>query len=79
MSKIYGYIRVSSKDQCEERQIIALRDFGVDEDNIYLDKMSGKDFNRPQYKKLVRKVKSGDNAPKDIAEKIIEKIKEEMR
>ena len=60
MSKIYGYIRVSSKDQCEGRQIIALRDFGVDEDNIYLDKMSGKDFNRPQYKKLVRKVKSGD-------------------
>ena len=60
MNKIYGYIRVSSKDQCEERQIIALRDFGVDEENIYLDKMSGKDFNRPQYKKLVRKVKSGD-------------------
>jgi len=57
---VYGYIRVSSKDQNEDRQIIALHEAGVDEKNIYMDKQSGKDFNRPQYKKLVRKLKAGD-------------------
>jgi len=57
---IYGYIRVSSKDQNEDRQIIALHEAGVDEKNIFMDKQSGKDFNRPQYKKLVRKLKTGD-------------------
>lgn len=56
----YGYIRVSSKDQCEDRQLISLQEFPVQEKNIYIDKMSGKDFNRPQYKKMMRKVKSGD-------------------
>ncbi|MCD7919160.1 MAG: recombinase family protein [Clostridiales bacterium] len=57
---IYGYIRVSSKDQNEDRQLIALREVGVPEKNIYMDKQSGKDFNRPQYKKLVRKLKRDD-------------------
>jgi DNA invertase Pin-like site-specific DNA recombinase len=60
MGKIYGYIRVSSTDQNEDRQRIALSELGVDEKNIYMDKLSGKDFNRPQYKKMVRKLKSGD-------------------
>lgn len=49
----YGYIRVSSRDQSEDRQLIALKEAGVSEQNIYLDKQSGKDFNRPQYKQLV--------------------------
>ncbi|MCD8145073.1 MAG: recombinase family protein [Oscillospiraceae bacterium] len=57
---IYGYIRVSSKDQNEDRQLIALREVDVPEKNIYMDKQSGKDFNRPQYKKLVRKLKKDD-------------------
>ena len=57
---IYGYIRVSSRDQNENRQMIALREVGVGEKNIYLDKQSGKDFNRPQYKKLLRKLKKDD-------------------
>ena len=59
-SMIYGYIRVSTKEQCEERQLIALRDFPVQDDKIFMDKLSGKDFNRPQYKKLMRKLKRGD-------------------
>lgn len=57
---IYGYIRVSTKEQCEDRQLIALRDFPVCDDKIFMDKLSGKDFNRPQYKKLLRKLKRGD-------------------
>lgn len=57
---IFGYIRVSTKEQCEERQVIALHDFPVQDDNIFMDKLSGKDFNRPQYKKLLRKLKRGD-------------------
>ena len=56
----YGYIRVSSTDQNEERQLIALRDKAVPEKHIYMDKQSGKDFNRPQYKKLVKRLKPGD-------------------
>ena len=56
----YGYVRVSSRDQNEERQMIALQDFGVEKKQIYLDKQSGKDFERPQYQKLLRKIKSGD-------------------
>ena len=59
-STIYGYIRVSTKEQCEERQLIALREFPVPGKNIFMDKLSGKDFNRPQYKKLLRKLKRGD-------------------
>ena len=57
---VYGYIRVSSRDQNEDRQLIALKEVGVPEKNIYLDKQSGKDFNRPQYKKLLRKMKKDD-------------------
>lgn len=56
----YGYVRVSSRDQNEERQIIAMHEFGVDDKQIYMDKQSGKDFERPQYKKLMRKMKTGD-------------------
>ena len=57
---IYGYIRVSSRDQNEDRQLIAMREIDVPEKNIYMDKQSGKDFERPQYKKLVRKLKRDD-------------------
>ncbi len=56
----YGYVRVSSKDQNEARQLIAMQTFGVDEHHIYIEKQSGKDFNRPQYKRLLRKIKNGD-------------------
>ena len=56
----YGYVRVSSRDQNEERQMIAMQDFGVEKKQIYLDKQSGKDFERPQYQKLMRRIKSGD-------------------
>ena len=59
-SKIYGYIRVSSTDQNESRQLIALCEKGVAYSHIYMDKQSGKDFNRPQYNKLVRKLRPGD-------------------
>ena len=60
MSKIYGYIRVSSKEQNEDRQYIALLHSGVCREHIYIDKQSGKDFDRPQYKKLVRRIKKND-------------------
>ena len=56
----YGYIRVSSHDQNEDRQRIALHEVGVPDENVYTDKQSGKDFNRPQYKKLLRKMKRDD-------------------
>lgn len=56
----YGYIRVSSVDQCEDRQRIALQEVGVPDTNIYLDKQSGKDFNRPAYRRLLRKLKKDD-------------------
>ena len=58
--KIYGYIRVSTREQNENRQVIALREVGVPERNVYIDKQSGKDFERPQYKKLLRKIKKDD-------------------
>ena len=58
--KIYGYVRVSSKDQNEERQMIALHAYGVEDRNIFLDKQSGKDFDRPQYLRMVSKLKKGD-------------------
>lgn len=57
---LYGYVRVSSKDQCEERQIIALKEFGINEKNIYIDKISGVSFERPKYKRLIKKMKHGD-------------------
>ena len=58
MGKIYGYARISSKDQNEYRQLLALNNFGVEQ--IFIDQQSGKDFNRPQYKKLLRKLKADD-------------------
>lgn len=60
MSKVYGYVRVSSVDQNEDRQMIAMREAGVPKDNVYLDKKSGKDFERPKYKKMVRRLREGD-------------------
>ncbi|MDM8195717.1 recombinase family protein [Massilimicrobiota timonensis] len=57
---IYGYVRVSSKDQCEDRQLLALKEFGIVERNIYTDKISGKNFNRPQYHRLMKKLKQRD-------------------
>lgn len=57
---IYGYIRVSTREQNEDRQVIVLREVGVPERSIYIDKQSGKDFERPQYKKLLRKMKKDD-------------------
>ena len=60
MANIYGYIRVSTRDQNEDRQLIALRELKIPEKNIFMDKQSGKDFNRPQYKRLVRKLKKDD-------------------
>ena len=60
MGNLYGYIRVSTRDQNEDRQLIALRELKIPEKNIFMDKQSGKDFNRPQYKRLVRKLKKDD-------------------
>lgn len=60
VNRIYGYIRVSSKDQNEERQLLAMYGMGVADSFIYMDKQSGKDFDRPQYKKLIKKLKPGD-------------------
>lgn len=59
-SVVYGYVRVSSRDQNEDRQIIAMRKVGILEKNIFVDKQSGKDFNRPMYQKMVRKFKKND-------------------
>ena len=56
----YGYVRVSTREQNEQRQLIALRDFGVADKRIYMDKQSGKDFERSNYKRMIRKIKSGD-------------------
>ena len=58
MAHTYGYARVSSKDQHEDRQVIALQNFGIDQ--IFFDHQSGKTFERPQYKKLLRKLKTDD-------------------
>ena len=60
MCNTYGYIRISSKDQNEDRQVIALRDFGVTDNHIYTDKQSGKDFDRPKYKQLIKRLKPDD-------------------
>ena len=57
---IYGYIRVSTREQNEDRQLIALREMAVPEANLFIDKLSGKDFDRPQYQKLLRKLKKDD-------------------
>ncbi len=60
MNKTYGYIRISTRDQNEERQIIAMREFGIADECMVIDKQSGKDFNRPGYKKLMKKLKPED-------------------
>lgn len=60
MSTIYGYVRVSTREQNEDRQLIALHEAGVPEKNIFMDKQSGKDFERPAYKRLLRKLKKDD-------------------
>ena len=57
---VYGYIRVSSKDQNEDRQMIAMKELPIPDKNIFMDKQSGKDFERPQYKKMVRRLKKDD-------------------
>lgn len=59
-STVYGYVRVSTRDQNEARQMIAMDEFGVERTHIFLDKQSGKDFNRPQYRRMMRKLKKGD-------------------
>ena len=56
----YGYVRVSTREQNEQRQMVALKEYGVAEKQIYMDKQSGKDFERPNYKRLIRKIKNGD-------------------
>ena len=56
----YGYVRVSSTDQNEERQMIAMRNLGIRDENIFVDKKSGRDFQRPEYKRLFRKLKRDD-------------------
>nr|WP_325220038.1 recombinase family protein [uncultured Oscillibacter sp.] len=56
----YGYIRVSTKEQNEERQMVAMREFGIKDSDVVLDKQSGKDFERPGYRRLIRKLKAGD-------------------
>ena len=60
MGNIYGYVRVSSIDQNEDRQLVVMDENNVPKGNVYIDKQSGKDFERPQYKKLVKKLKAGD-------------------
>lgn len=60
MPKIYGYVRVSSEDQNEDRQLIEMQKAGVPAENIFIDKQSGKSFDRPSYKSLVNKLRKGD-------------------
>ena len=60
LNHTYGYIRVSSRNQNEERQLIAIRAFGIENENIFIDRLSGKNFNRPAYTKLINKLKPHD-------------------
>lgn len=60
MGNVYGYVRVSTKDQNEDRQLIALQEMSIPEKNIFVDKQSGKDFKRPMYKRMLRKIKKDD-------------------
>ena len=57
---IYGYVRVSTKEQNEDRQLAALAPFEIPESNLYMDKLSGKDFKRPAYRKMIRRLKPND-------------------
>ena len=56
----YGYVRVSTRDQNEARQLVAMKEFGVSENSIFMDKLSGKDFNRPQYQLLLQRLQPVD-------------------
>ncbi len=58
--KLYGYIRVSTKEQNEDRQRLAMHEFSIVDRELYMDKQSGKDFERPNCKKLIRKLKPGE-------------------
>ena len=58
--RVYGYIRVSSREQNEERQMIAMTEYGIEQSRIYMDKQSGKDFDRPAYRRLLKKLKVND-------------------
>ena len=60
MGNVYGYVRVSARDQNEDRQLIALEEISIPKKNIYMDKQSGKDFNRPMYMKLMRRLQAED-------------------
>ena len=60
MSITYGYVRVSTRDQNEARQLVAMKEFGLSEDRIFMDKQSGKDFNRPEYQALLQLLQEGD-------------------
>lgn len=60
MGNLYGYIRVSTREQNEDRQILALKELSIPEKHLFIDKQSGKDFERPQYRKMVRKLKKDD-------------------
>lgn len=60
MGKVYGYVRVSTSEQNEDRQYIEMERLGLEKEKIFVDKQSGKDFNRPQYKKMLNKIKAGD-------------------
>ncbi len=60
MAKVYGYVRISTLDQNEDRQLDAMGKCEVPQKNIFMDKMSGKDFQRPQYQKMVKKLRNGD-------------------
>lgn len=60
MADVYGYVRVSSRDQNEDRQMIALQELAVADKNIFMDKQSGKDFERPAYKRMLQRMKKND-------------------
>ena len=60
MGKVYGYVRVSSTDQHEDRQLIAMAERGIPQCRLYMDKQSGKDFDRPRYRELMKKLRPGD-------------------
>lgn len=60
MGKKYGYMRVSTKEQNEDRQMLALEEIDIPQENIFMDKQSGKDFNRPMYQRMLRKLRRDD-------------------
>ena len=75
----YGYIRVSSADQCEDRQRVALEEIQIPAEHIYIDKQSGKDFNRPAYRRLVRKMKKDGRCSISRASTVLEEIMRRSR